>query len=170
MKVVFLLQRPRHRRSSPSVRQIALVVVSGGLAILVIRVASQRFKSRAGGAEVQTHDAAEQTQSAAEPTQEPAERTQEPAERTQEPAERTQEPAEQTQDPAAQTQDRAEQTEGAAEQTQDDAEQPQGAAGDGAATGPTTGNDTVSESSLTDTVQSELSRRPDAPTPATGTD
>ena len=37
IKVAFLLEHLRRRRSSPSLRQIALVVVSVGLAVLVIR-------------------------------------------------------------------------------------------------------------------------------------
>lgn len=52
IKVAFLLERFRRRRekggSSPSLRQIALVVVSAGLAILVIRVASERVRSHGG--------------------------------------------------------------------------------------------------------------------------
>jgi cytoskeletal protein RodZ len=44
-KVAFLLERFRRRRSSPSLRQIALVVVSVGLAVIAIRAASRR-KSR----------------------------------------------------------------------------------------------------------------------------
>ena len=65
MKVVFLLGRWRHRRrrqrSSPSLRQIALVVVSAGLAILVIRVASQGGPGAGPPARrpaTRTHDAA----------------------------------------------------------------------------------------------------------------
>jgi hypothetical protein len=49
-KVVFLLQRPRPRRrqpSSPSFRQIALVVVSAGIILVIVRVAAARVKSRA---------------------------------------------------------------------------------------------------------------------------
>jgi len=53
-KIVFLLQRMRSRRSrsrsSPSLRQIALVVVSGGLVLVIVRVATQRVKNRAGEA------------------------------------------------------------------------------------------------------------------------
>jgi len=104
-KVVFLLERRRRRRkrqaSSPSVRQIALIVVSAGLAILVIRVASQRVRSHAGSAPAQT----------------------------------------------------------------------QGATGEASAPEPTPHNDTVTgESELTDRVQSEMSRRDDAPTPTAGAD
>ncbi len=62
IKVAFLVERFRRRRnkggSSPSLRQIALVVVSAGLAILVIRVASQRVRSRAAGASAETQPAA----------------------------------------------------------------------------------------------------------------
>jgi len=52
VKVVFLLQRlRRHKgRSSPSLRQIALVVVSGGIVLVIVRVATHRVKSRAGEA------------------------------------------------------------------------------------------------------------------------
>jgi hypothetical protein len=57
IKVAFLLERFRRRRdkrgSSPSARQVALIVVSAGLAILVIRVASQRARSHTGGAEAE---------------------------------------------------------------------------------------------------------------------
>ena len=65
MKIVFLLQRRRRRRrrrekSSPSPRQIALVVVSAGLAILVIRVASQRIRSRGAATPAAAQDAAPQ--------------------------------------------------------------------------------------------------------------
>ena len=53
IKVAFILERFRRRRSkggsSPSLRQIALVVVSAGLAILVIRVVAQRARSHAAG-------------------------------------------------------------------------------------------------------------------------
>jgi hypothetical protein len=62
IKVAFLLERFRRRRekggSSPSLRQIALVVVSAGLAILVIRVASQRVRSHGAGAQAETQPAA----------------------------------------------------------------------------------------------------------------
>jgi hypothetical protein len=59
-KIVFLLERRRRRRkrekSSPSPRQIALIVVSAGLAILVIRVVSQRVRSRAASAPAEAND------------------------------------------------------------------------------------------------------------------
>lgn len=58
MKVVLLLHRPRSRRSSPSVRQIALVVVSAGLAILVIRVATRRARSQTPATQPEPQDAA----------------------------------------------------------------------------------------------------------------
>lgn len=48
VKVAFLLERFRRRRSSPSLRQIALVVVSVGLAVMVIRAVSRRKSRRAG--------------------------------------------------------------------------------------------------------------------------
>jgi hypothetical protein len=50
VKVVFLLERLRRPRSSPSLRQIALVVVSAGLVVVIVRVATHRGKSRAGEA------------------------------------------------------------------------------------------------------------------------
>ena len=57
IKVAVLLERIRARRSSPrrsspSFRQIALVIVTGGLAIIVIRVAAQKAKRSPGVAEV----------------------------------------------------------------------------------------------------------------------
>jgi len=96
VKVAFLIERPRRRRSSPSVRQIALVVVSGGVAIMVIRAVSRRK----GGSPVAQADTP------------------------------------------------------------------------GASATSTPGHDTdlASESSLTDTVQSEMARHDDAPAPATGAD
>jgi hypothetical protein len=99
IKVAFLLERFRRRRSSPSLRQIALVVVSVGLAVMVIRAVSRR-KSRRAGAQAET--------------------------------------------PVP--------------------------AGEAASNSPTPDNDTslADENSLTDRVQSEMSRRDDAPTPATG--
>lgn len=56
IKVAVLLERlrPRPRRSSPSLRQIALVIVTGGLAIMIIRVATRKAKRRPGVAEVAT--------------------------------------------------------------------------------------------------------------------
>jgi hypothetical protein len=48
VKVVFLLERPRRRKaSSPSLRQIALVVVSAGIVLVIVRAATHRGKSRA---------------------------------------------------------------------------------------------------------------------------
>jgi hypothetical protein len=62
IKVAFLVERFRRRRdkggSSPSVRQIALVAVSAGLAILVIRIASQRVRNRTAGVQADTEPAA----------------------------------------------------------------------------------------------------------------
>jgi len=75
-KIVFLLERRRRRRegesSSPSVRQIALIVVSAGLAILVIRVAAQRARSHAGSTEVETAQEETAKQETAQPEQETA--------------------------------------------------------------------------------------------------
>ncbi len=51
IKIVFLLQRLRRRRSSPSLRQIALVVVSAGIVLVIVRVATHRGKSHAGAGE-----------------------------------------------------------------------------------------------------------------------
>jgi hypothetical protein len=39
-----LIERIRTRRSSPSFRQIALVIVTGGLAVMVIRAATRKTK------------------------------------------------------------------------------------------------------------------------------
>jgi hypothetical protein len=48
VKVVFLLERPRRRKaSSPSLRQIALVVVSAGIVLVIVHAATHRGKSRA---------------------------------------------------------------------------------------------------------------------------
>ena len=52
VKVAVLIERIRARRSSPSFRQIALVIVTGGLAIVVIRVVAGKAKSSPGVAEV----------------------------------------------------------------------------------------------------------------------
>lgn len=52
VKVTVLLERLRRGRSSPSVRQIALVIVSGGLVIMLIRVATRKVKSRGDGSQV----------------------------------------------------------------------------------------------------------------------
>jgi hypothetical protein len=52
VKVAVLIERIRMRRSSPSFRQIALVIVTGGLAILIIRAAARKAKSRPRAAEV----------------------------------------------------------------------------------------------------------------------
>ena len=115
-KVAFLLERRRRRRnkegSSPSLRQIALIVVSAGLAILVIRVASARIRSHAG--------------------QVPADTTPE--------------------------------TPTTGEGPSNDSETPTTDAG------PSNDSATATESPLTDTVQTEMSRRDDTPAPATGSD
>lgn len=99
IRIAWLLERVRRpRRSSPSVRQIALTVVSAGLAIMVIRAVTRLVRRRSAGADVGTQDQA--------PEPGPTE--------------------------------------------------------------PTPGNDTVaSEGALTDRVQSEMFRQPDAPAPAT---
>jgi hypothetical protein len=48
VKVVFLLERPRRRKaSSPSLRQIALVVVSAGIVLVIVRAATHRGKTHA---------------------------------------------------------------------------------------------------------------------------
>jgi hypothetical protein len=52
LKVAVLIERIRARRSSPSFRQIALVIVTGGLAIVVIRVVARKAQSSPGVAEV----------------------------------------------------------------------------------------------------------------------
>jgi hypothetical protein len=52
VKVAVLIERIRARRSSPSFRQIALVIVTGGLAIVVIRVVAGKAKSSPDVAEV----------------------------------------------------------------------------------------------------------------------
>ena len=134
IKVAFLIerwrrQRRRPQRSSPSLRQIALVVVSAGLAIIVIRVVLRRKGAGAGAETAQVEIAQPET----------------------------------AQPDAAQA-DTA-QPETAQAETQ-------AAAGEAASTPPTPGDDTVTatESTLTDTVQSEMSRRDDASAPATGAD
>jgi hypothetical protein len=52
IKVGFLLERmrrrPQRKSSSPSIRQIALVVVSAGIVIVIVRVATHRGKRSAG--------------------------------------------------------------------------------------------------------------------------
>jgi hypothetical protein len=48
IKVAWLLERfrrPRNQRSAPSIRQIALAVVSAGLAILAIRAVTRRVRT-----------------------------------------------------------------------------------------------------------------------------
>lgn len=117
LKVVFLLERPRPQRSSPSVRQIALVSVSTVLGIMVIRVVTRRKSTGTG----------------AEPEAGQAETGQ----------------AETGQAEAGEAETQAEDREAAS-------------------TRPTSGNDNVpaTQSSLTDTVQTEMSQRGDAPTPA----
>lgn len=124
VKVAFLLERFRRRRgkdgSSPSLRQIALVVVSAGLAILVIRVASQRIRSRGAGAQAGTQGGA---------------------------------------DAQAETQGGA-----------DAQAETQSGAGEAPSTAWTSANEAglANESSFTDAVQNQLSRRDDAPTRSAG--
>ena len=60
VKVAVLVERLRRRRSSPSIRQIALVIVSGGLVILLIRVATRKAKSHAEASEVAPAQAGDQ--------------------------------------------------------------------------------------------------------------
>ena len=122
LKVVFLLERPRPQRSSPSVRQIALVSVSTVLGIMVIRVVTRR-KSTGTGAEPEAGQAE----------------------------------AGQAETGHAET---GQAEAGEAETQAEDRE--------AASTRPTSGNDNVpaTQSSLTDTVQTEMSQRGDAPTPA----
>jgi hypothetical protein len=54
IKVGFLLERmrrrPQQKSSSPSVRQIALVAVSAGIVLVIVRVATHRGKSSDGEA------------------------------------------------------------------------------------------------------------------------
>ena len=144
VKIAFLVEQFRRRRSSPSIRQIALVVVSGGLAIMVIRVLSRRKRQGAG---VQ------------EETAQPDRRPRPPA--------RTAQP-ETAQPETAQPETAQPETvpaETAQPETQDESR-------DAPSTDPTPGNDTVAvnEDSLTDRVQSEMSDRANAPTPGTGAD
>jgi len=129
VKVAFLLERVRRQRSSPSLRQIALVVVSAGLAILAIRVLSRR-KSGSAGAESAT--AQPQTAPPAQP--------------------------ETAQPDTAQS-------ETAQLETQDETRE-----APSSDTAPGNDNGLADESSLTDRVQSEISRRDDAPAPATEAD
>ncbi len=157
IKLAFLLERWRRRgrrpqRSSPSLRQIALVVVSAGLAIMVIRVVLRRKGAGAETAQVETAQA------------ETAQADTAQAETTQ--ADTAQ--ADTGQADTAQA-DTAQADTAQAETAQADT---QAAAGEAASTPPTPGDDTVTatESTLTDTVQSEMSRRDDAPAPATGAD
>jgi hypothetical protein len=63
IKVAVLLERIRTRRSSPSYRQIALVIVTGGLAIMIIRTAARKAKSRPGVAEVNVSEVGAQADS-----------------------------------------------------------------------------------------------------------
>ena len=167
IKVAFLLERWRRRgrqpqRSSPSLRQIALVVVSAGLAIMVIRVVLRRKGAGAETAPVETAQA--ETAPADTAQAETAQADTAQAETAQ--ADTAQ--AETAQADTAQA-DTAQAETAQAETAQADT---QAAAGEAASTPPTPGDDTVTatESTLTDTVQSEMSRRDDAPAPATGAD
>jgi hypothetical protein len=75
-KITFLLQRARRgrrrdqSRSSPSLRQIALVVVSGGIVVVIVRVATQRAKNRAGEGEAPSAPQPESDGNAAVPANE----------------------------------------------------------------------------------------------------
>ena len=155
IKVAFLLERLRRRRqpqrSSPSVRQIALVVVSAGFAIMVIRVVLRR-KGAGAGAQADTAQAdTAQADTAQADT-----------------AQRETAQADTAQADTAQA-DTAQADTAQAETAQAET---QAAAGEAASTPPTPGDDTVTatESTLTDTVQSEMSRRDDARAPASGAD
>ncbi|MGA8335538.1 MAG: hypothetical protein WB761_12400 [Solirubrobacteraceae bacterium] len=55
-----LRRRPSRRPSSPSVRQLALVIVTGGLVIMLIRVATRKAKRHADGPEVAPAQAGDQ--------------------------------------------------------------------------------------------------------------
>jgi hypothetical protein len=61
VKVAVLLEMLRRRRSSPSFRQIALVIVTGGLAITIIRIATRKAKSNSGGTGAASEDEAHHT-------------------------------------------------------------------------------------------------------------
>ena len=165
IKVAFLLERLRRRRrpqrSSPSVRQIALVVVSAGFAIMVIRVVLRRKGSGAGAqADTAQADTAQADTAQADTAQaDTAQADTAQAETAQ---------ADTAQADTAQA-DTAQADTAQAETAQAET---QAAAGEAASTPPTPGDDTVTatESTLTDTVQSEMSRRDDARAPASGAD
>ncbi len=59
IKVAWLLEHFRRRRSSPSVRQILLTVVSAGLAIVAIRAVTRQRKSPDGGEPAGVQDEAQ---------------------------------------------------------------------------------------------------------------
>ena len=165
MKVVFVLERPRRRPSSPSIRQIALIVVSGGLAIMVIRVVARRK-----GGDIDAQAAAAQPDTTQPDTAQP-DTAQDSAE-----TEGAQSDAAQSdgaQSDAAQS-DGAQTEPAQADTAQAGTEPAEAHAGAGKAesTHAASANDTVtaSESTLIDRVQSEMSRRDDAPAPATGAD
>ncbi len=63
IKLAWLIEPFRRRRSSPSIRQIALTVVGVGLAIMVIRAVTGRVKSRGTGAPAGAQDAAQEPSS-----------------------------------------------------------------------------------------------------------
>ena len=167
IKLAFLLERWRRRgrrpqRSSPSLRQIALVVVSAGLAIMVIRVVLRRKGAGAETAQVETAQAETAQADTAQAETAQADTAQ---------AETAQVDTAQADTGQADT---AQADTAQAETAQGETAQAdtQAAAGEAASTPPTPGDDTVTatESTLTDTVQSEMSRRDDAPAPATGAD
>ena len=175
MKVVFVLERPRRRPSSPSIRQIALIVVSGGLAIMVIRVVARRK-----GGDIDAQAAAAQPDTTQPDTAQPD--TSQPDTAQPDTAQDSAE-TEGAQSDAAQSdgaQSDAAQSDGAqtepaeADTAQAGTEPAEAHAGAGKAesTHAASANDTVtaSESTLIDRVQSEMSRRDDAPAPATGAD
>jgi hypothetical protein len=158
MKVVFLLERPRPQRSSPSLRQIALVVVTAGLGIMVVRVVVRRKSHGADAGPEPVLADTSQTETFAQADAVPPESAEAEAAQPDSAAD-----AEAAQADSAEAQ--AAQSEGAEVPKQDQAH-------DASSTPPSRGNDSVpaTESSLTDTVQSEMSRRGDAPTPAGGSD
>ena len=166
IKLAFLLERLRRRRrrpqrSSPSIRQIALVVVSAGLAIMVIRVVLRR---KGAGAGAQADTAPTDTT----PTDTAQTETAQTDTAQTDTAQTDTAQTDTAQADTAQT-DTAQAETAQAETAQAET---QAGAGEAASTPPTPGDDTVTatESTLTDAVQSEMSRRDDAPAPATGAD
>ena len=66
LKVAWLLEHFRRRRSSPSVRQIMLAAVSAGLAITAVGAVARWAKSRSAGKDAGTQDEAQETQDEAQ--------------------------------------------------------------------------------------------------------